>query len=96
MKSGETAAQANRRIRQEALRDQLAEQCRVQHVLVSIEKLEDLDSELAMVEVQRIKGAIDSRLKLINKYLPDQKEVFSEVTGNLGITHDQWIESLSD
>lgn len=75
-KKGETKAQANRRVRQQALRDQLAEQCRVQHVIDNTKKLEDLKGvTMDSIEVQRIKAANDARLKLIDKYLPSQKSV---------------------
>lgn len=80
----ETRAQANRRIRQEALREQLSKQKHVEQVIETLEKLNDLDDELDSVQVQRLAKVIDARFKLINKYLPDIKEVFSEVTGENG------------
>jgi hypothetical protein len=72
----------NRAIRKESLREQLAEQCRVQHVIKNIEKLEDLAIPLDPNEVARIKGANDQRLKLLGKYLPDLKA--TEITGEDG------------
>jgi len=70
-----TSAAKNRRIRQEALREQLAEQCRLQHIIDGINKLEDEAVELDAVMANRIKSGIDSRMKLMNKYLPDLKSV---------------------
>ena len=79
---GKTVAQRNRAIRQEALREQLAEQCRLQHILDNIQKLEDLDSELDSNEVNRIKSSTEQRIKLMGKYLPDLKS--TEITGEDG------------
>ena len=75
-----TRAQMNKKIRQEALREQLSSQGHVQHVVDSINKLEQLDDELDSTEVQRIRAAIDSRLKLVDKYLPSLKSI--ELTGD--------------
>ena len=75
-----TRAQQKRKIRQDALREQLTEQKHVQHVVENIQKLEEPGVELDSVEVQRLRAAIDSRLKLVNKYLPDLKSV--ELTGD--------------
>lgn len=97
---GETRAQSNRRIRQQALREQLAAQKHVEKVVDSIDKLQNLDDELDAVEVQRLRAAIDSRLKLVNKYLPDQKEVFNEHTGEDGepikVTQDIVFEPVTN
>ena len=75
MKKGETRAQANRRIRQEAHRDFLSKKCTIEQVLERIRKIEDFDKELDTVQVNRIRIGIESRLKLINKYLPDTKSI---------------------
>lgn len=82
MKSGESRANANRRIRQEALREQLSNQGHVQHVVDNINKIEDLGGDLDSNEVNRLKIATEQRLRLINKYLPDLKS--SEITGEGG------------
>lgn len=79
---GETRAQSNRRIRQEALRDQLANQGHVQHVLDITDELRDLGNELNSTEVQRLRAAADIKLKLIDKYLPSIKPI--EITGEEG------------
>ena len=76
---GRTVAQRNKSIRQEALREQLAEQCRIQHIVKNIEKLEDLTVDLDTNEITRIKAANDQRIKVLGKYLPDLKA--TEITG---------------
>ena len=75
-----TRAQTNRKIRQDSLREQLANQKHLEKVLDSINKLEELDTQLDSVEVSRIKGAIESRIKLVSKYLPDLKSI--ELSGD--------------
>lgn len=85
MKDSRTVAQRNRAIRQDALREQLAEQCRLQHILENINKLEDLTIDLENDQVGRIKAANDQRIKLLGKYLPDLKatEVTAEISGDM-------------
>ena len=75
-----TRAQTNRKIRQDSLRDQLANQKHIEQVVESIKKLEELGTQLDSVEVNRIKGAIDSRIKLVSKSLPDLKSI--ELSGD--------------
>lgn len=77
----ETRAQTNRRIRQEALRDQLASQKHVEHVVEILEKIQEPEQELSPIDIQRYKLVIDTRLALIKKYLPDAKE---QLDVNLG------------
>jgi hypothetical protein len=85
---GTTAANKNRAIRQEALREQLSQQGHVQHVTEIAQKLTNLEGELDPVQVTRLKAAADIKLKLtaadiklklIGKYLGDVKAV--EVSG---------------
>jgi hypothetical protein len=73
MKSGKTRAQENREIRQEALRQSLVAGGHIQHVIDICEELNDLTIELDAVSVQRKRAVIDTKLKLVNKYLPDLK-----------------------
>ena len=77
-----TAANKNRAIRQEALREQLSNQGHVQHVTDIAKKLTDLDNELDSTQVQRLKSAADIKLKLIGKYLGDVKAI--ELSGDGG------------
>ena len=77
-----TRAQTNRGIRQEALREQLANKGLVQHVLDITDKLSELEGELEQSDITRLKYAADLQLKLISKYLPDLKAM--EITGDGG------------
>ena len=101
MAIGENRADQNRKIRREALRDQLEAKGLIQQVIETSEKLADLDEELDAVKVQRLRAANESRFKLIAKYLPDAKEDQNlNLSGNLGITDmteaelDRRIEQL--
>tara|TARA_Y100000401_G_scaffold111223_1_gene109273 strand:+ start:709 stop:990 length:282 start_codon:yes stop_codon:yes gene_type:complete len=77
---GTTAANKNRAIRQEALREQLSSQGHVQHVVEMLNEIQDLQRDLDANDLARYKVAIDTKLKLIGKYLPDLKSV--EHTGD--------------
>lgn len=79
-RSGESRAQANKRLRQEKLREQLANQKLVEQVAKDSRKIADLGDDLDAHSVNRLKIANELRLKLINKYLPDLKS--TEVTGD--------------
>lgn len=70
-----TKAQANKKIRQDALREQLMNQGHLQHVNEMLDKIMDLDGELSATELQRYKVAIDTKMSLIKKYLPDTSNV---------------------
>lgn len=87
MESGQTRADANRKIRREALRDQLEAKGLIQKVIETAEDLADLNEEMDSVSVQRLRAANDARLKLINKYLPDAKDDQNlTIGGTLGIS----------
>lgn len=75
-----TAANKNRKIRQDALREQLSQKGLIQHVLEISDKLADVSIELPSDIVARYKIVIDTNLKLITKYLPDLKS--TEITGD--------------
>ena len=79
MKDTTTAKHRNRRIRQEALREQLQQQGHLQHVvdiLGNIQNDDSMDNE----KLSRLKVVIDTKMKLLNKYLPDLKS--TEITGD--------------
>lgn len=80
-------AHKNRKVRQEALREQMAEQCRLQHIIDLLRKVEESESTL---EVQKYKASLDIRLKLLGKYLPDLKAM--EITGEGG---ERLIETVT-
>ena len=84
MKSGVSRAEANKAIRQDALREQLASKGLVQDVLDKAKKIGDLEGILEVNDVSRLKIACELQLKLINKYLPDVKQV--ELEANIGIS----------
>lgn len=75
--SGRSRADENRRIRQEALREQLSNQGHVQHVIDLVRKVEALadqeEGEPSAARIGAYRTAIDGRMKLINKFLPDLK-----------------------
>ena len=77
---GTTVANKNRAIRQEALREQLSNQGHVQHIVEMLNEIQDLQRDLDANDLARYKVAIDTKLKLIGKYLPDLKSV--EHTGD--------------
>ena len=68
------AATKNRRIRQDALRDQLSAMGLVQHVIDTTNKLSNESLLIEPAMVARHKIVIDTQLKLISKYLPDLKQ----------------------
>lgn len=82
MKSGESRAEANKRIRQDALIEQLRNKGLCQQVIETCVRLADLDQELDSTQVQRLKAANDGRLALIKKYLPDMKAVENTLIGD--------------
>lgn len=71
---GVSRAEKIRQDRRDTLRELLRHQKHEEHVLELLKKLEHLESELNSVEAQRISKAIDTRMKLIAKYLPDDRE----------------------
>jgi hypothetical protein len=76
----ETRAQSNKRIRQEALREQLSQGKHVEHVIDMLKNLEEPPKGFKSLDLQRIKVIIDTKLALIKKYLPDPKQV--ELSGD--------------
>jgi len=68
-------ANKNKAIRQEALRESLAAGGHIQHILEICKDLNDLTMEMDATDVQRKRAVIDTKLKLVSKYLPDLKSV---------------------
>ena len=91
-----TAANKNRKLRQDALREWLSEKCTAQHLVDNIQKIEELDpdSESFANELAKYRTANEKRLKILNKYLPDLKS--TELTGEGGgdIKHDHVVEFI--
>ena len=92
MADSRNAATRNRQIRQQALRDQLQSQKHVEHVIDIADKLSNESIRLDREIVNRYKIVLETKLKLINKYLPDLKAV--EVTGEGGgpVEHDHFLD----
>ena len=87
-RSGQSRAQANKAIRAKALREQLASQGHLQHIIDIHSKLLSLEDDLDAVEVQRLRAVMDSKHKLIDKYLPTLKstELTTDDDNPLSIT----------
>ena len=75
---GATIAVKNKKIREEALRDQLRQKGLHTQVLVIAEKLENSYLELDSTHINALKASADLKMKLINKYMPDLKAEFSD------------------
>lgn len=75
MGSQSTAAAKRRAVNKEELRRYLSENNRVRQIIDNIEKLENETVELDGTMVSRINSAINARLSLLKKYLPDEKSV---------------------
>jgi hypothetical protein len=77
-----TVAAKNRKVRQEALRDQLKAQGHLQHVVEIAKEFREQGAGMETSEITTKKHAADIHLRLINKYLPDLKAM--ELTGDGG------------
>lgn len=75
MKRGESRAEANKKIRQDALREQLRAQGHEQHAVEILGKIRDLSTDLDAGSVNRLRIAFDGHMRLLGKYLPDVKAV---------------------
>jgi hypothetical protein len=86
-----TNAAKNRKIRQDTLREYITERGSVQYLFDLIEKIEQLDpsSEVFPNDLAKHKAALDARIKMVGKYLPELKA--TEVTGDGG---DDLVVSL--
>ena len=75
-KNGQSIKEAMRANRQEDLRAKLSEGAHLQHAIESIVKIEKLQpSDTFNQEHQKYKTAAELRMRLVNKYLPDLKNV---------------------
>ncbi len=79
-----TPKNKNRRLRQEALREQLSIQGHEQHISDIVKKLMDEAQDIDAPMVKRYEVVINTKLKLMNKYIPDLKQTELEVTGRDG------------
>lgn len=69
-----TAAAKNRRIRQEALRDYLESRGLIEHIIDLVDKIDNEANEIPRDLLERYQISINTRLKLVSKYLPDLKQ----------------------
>jgi hypothetical protein len=79
---GATVKAKNRAVRREELSRFISEQGKLQYVFDNIKKFEDLKTELDPVELRRLEAATNSRIKLLDFYMPKLKAV--ELTGEDG------------
>lgn len=77
-------AAKQRKLRQDGLREVLSKQKHVEQVIVNIKKMEEQGASMDPTELQALRAATDTRLKLVNKYLPDLKQTDIELTGEDG------------
>jgi len=70
-----TRAQKIKSLRKDSLRELLAEQCRLQHLVENLNKIEQLDEtdKFFKNNLDKLKVSNEQRLRLLNKYLPDLK-----------------------
>jgi hypothetical protein len=92
MKTGVSRANENRAIRQEALRASLEAGGHIQHVLDICKELDNLSIDMDAIAVQRKRAVIDTKMKIIGKYLPDTKSVeLSNKDGETFKTDSKWV-----
>lgn len=97
MKKGHNRANQNREIRREEIKRYLSERGKVDYIFENVDKLEDLTCEMEQAEISRISKAIDTRLKLLNKYLPDEKSVeLKNADGESFKTDNKWTIEVVD
>lgn len=97
MVKGQTRAAKVRETKRAEVIRYLKERGSVQHVFDCIEKLENETIELEPVVVTRLSKAIDARLKLLNKYLPDEKAVeIKNAEGESFKTDSKWTIEIVD
>lgn len=89
-----TRAAQNKKIRQEALREQLSSQKHVEHVIELLGKIQKPVPFETEDMLARYKLVIDTKLKLINKYLPDLKSQEIDLNHGVQDSLDSLIEQI--
>ncbi len=90
-KTGQTPAEATRQIRQEDLRERISGAHLLNHALDNIGKMQDLASNDHIPDDQdefRLKAltaACDRQLKLLNKLVPDARELEIKTNGEVPV-----------
>lgn len=94
---GQTRRDKNRRVRREELRLYLSKQGLVPKVIRIAKKLGDMRNNIDPADVYRLKTAAELNLKLINKYLGDDKtlELTNDPDNPLVIQPIQYAEKKS-
>lgn len=79
--------------KREVMLEFLKERGKVQYIFDTIEKLEKLEDDIEPAKVQRLKAAMDARIGLLKKFMPDVKalEIEANVTTE---SHEEWIARL--
>lgn len=79
-----STAARNRKLRQDTLREYITERGSVQYLFDLIEKIEQLDPDSSTFtnDLAKYKAALDARIKMVGKYLPELKA--TELTGEGG------------
>ena len=92
-----TNAAKNRAIRQDSLREMLSKKCTVEQVLKNIIKMEEQGASMESVELQALRAATDTRVKLLNKYIPDLKsmELVGDGGGPIEVDQDWTVEFIN-
>lgn len=70
---GATVAARNKKVREEALREQLRQKGLHTQVIEIANKLNEQYANLESSQVAALKASADIKMKLINKYMPDLK-----------------------
>ena len=98
MDSGVSRAQANRRMRQESLREYLQERGSVQHLIDLIEKVEALEPSDPDFDKQlsKLKVSMDQRQKLLGKYLPELKATEMDLSADVTVDHPHSIRIIAE
>ena len=92
-----TNAAKNRAIRQDALREMLSKKCTVEQVLRNIKKMEEQGVSMEAIELQALRAATDTRVKLLNKYIPDLKsmELVGDGGGPIEVDQDWTVDFIN-
>lgn len=81
-----------RETRREELIKFLQERGKLQYVFDIIQKLEDESVELDALQFQRLRAAMDARINLLKKYLPDTKSMEIGMNARISSSADDWAE----
>lgn len=92
MADSRTAAQRNRAVRQEQFRDYLSKRGLLNKVIENVEEIEKARYCIDKDELQARKLVIDTNMRLINKYLGDEKHI--EVDMNVTEGQESWLDRM--